>query len=368
MGKRTPLYQQHIEAGARMVDFAGWDMPIQYHSVIEEHHCVRQQAGVFDVSHMSVVDIEGPDARDYLRRLLANDVDRLAADQALYSAMLNEQGGVIDDLICYRRGERYRLVVNCATREKDLAWMQEQAKGFELQIRERDDLAILAVNGPESIDKVCSLLPEEEADIIRALKNFRAVDIGERFFARTGYTGEQGLEILLPGDQAPAFWQALLQADVAPIGLGARDTLRLEAGMNLYGQDMDESTSPLVANMGWTIAWEPADRDFIGRRALSALREQQQRGELPRLTGLVLEGRGVMRAGQRLHCYDADGQTLEPGLVTSGSFSPTLKHSIALARIPANTHHCQADIRGNPIDVRMVKPGFVRFGKKQFDQ
>ena len=367
MGKRTPLYQQHIDAGARMVDFAGWDMPIQYHSVIEEHRCVREKAGVFDVSHMTVVDIEGPQARDFLRRLLANDVDKLDGDQALYSPMLNEQGGVIDDLICYRRGDAYRLVVNCATRDKDLAWLEQQRGDFEVSVTEKPDLAILAVNGPEAIDRVCSLLPEASAEKIHALKNFRATDLGDWFLARTGYTGEKGLEIILPGSAAPAFWEQLMAAGVEPIGLGARDTLRLEAGMNLYGQDMDEETSPLSANLGWTIAWQPEDRDFVGRAAVEEQRQQQERGELPHMTGLVMETRGVMRAGQRILCFGPDDSPLEDGVVTSGSFSPTLKHSIALARIPANTRRCQADIRGKAIDVRMVKPGFVRFGKKLFD-
>lgn len=358
VGNRTPLYQQHVDAGARMVDFGGWDMPIQYRSVIEEHHAVRQRAGVFDVSHMTVVDVDGTEARDGLRYLLANDIDRLGDGQALYTGMLNERGGVVDDLIVYRRGSAYRMVVNCATREKDLAWMQKHLADHDLSLTERPELAILAVQGPEALDSVCRILPEASA-AIRALGNFHATDHGDWFIARTGYTGENGVEIILPGDEAASLWQQLLAQGVEPIGLGARDTLRLEAGMNLYGQDMDEDVSPLAANMGWTIAWEPADRMFLGRDALQTEREA---GPKLKLVGLLLESRGVMRAGQRLICTLTDGGKAD-GIITSGSFSPTLKHSIALARIPANTLSCEVDMRGRPTPVRLVKPGFVRHGK-----
>jgi len=358
VGKRTPLYQQHIDAGARMVDFGGWDMPIQYRSVIEEHKAVRENVGVFDVSHMTVVDVSGAGARAGLRYLLANDVDRLDDGQALYTGMLNERGGVVDDLIVYRRGDHYRMVVNCATREKDLAWMQKHLADFDLTLTERPELAILAVQGPNALDTVTRLLPDA-AESISALGNFRATEHGDWFIARTGYTGENGVEIILPGSDAPALWQQLLEQDVEPIGLGARDTLRLEAGMNLYGQDMDEEVSPLAANMSWTIAWEPAERDFIGRKALEAEREA---GPALKLVGLALESRGVMRAGQRLVCSLSDGSSAE-GIITSGSFSPTLKHSIALARIPANAMSCEVDMRGRPTPVRLVKPGFVRHGK-----
>ena len=366
MGLQTPLYQKHLDAGARIVDFSGWDMPIQYQSLIEEHHAVRQHAGVFDVSHMTIVDVDGPDARRWLQYLLANDVDKLdVTGRALYSAMLNEQGGVVDDLIVYRREVGYRLVVNCGTREKDLRWMARHASGWQVQIQERPELAILAVHGPESIDKVCGLLAPELAERVRALGNFRSLEEGSWFIARTGYTGERGLELMLPGDEAPAFWDALLQADVRPIGLGARDTLRLEAGMNLYGHDMDESVSPLAANMEQTIAWEPATREFIGRTAVEQHRAAQREGRLPILTGLVMEERGVLREGLRVVCQ-VNGQPAE-GIITSGTFSPTLKHSIALARIPALATDCQVDLRGKLTPVRVVKPNFVRFGKKVFE-
>lgn len=362
MGQQTSLYQKHLDAGAKMVDFAGWDMPINYGSQIEEHNIVREHAGIFDVSHMTVVDVSGNAAEPFLRYLLANDVSKLdELGRALYSGMLNETGGVVDDLIVYRTSFGYRVVVNCATREKDLAWIGTHAEDFDVAIDERPQLAILAVHGPESIEKVCSILEPERAATSKELKNFRGFESGEWFIARTGYTGEKGLELILPSEEAPAIWDKLLEAGVKPVGLGARDTLRLEAGMNLYGHDMDESISPIAANMEQTIAWQPEDRDFIGRTAVTEHREEQQAGRLSRLTGLVLEQRGVLREGQKVLCENGEG------VITSGSFSPTLKHSIALARIPVDSGACQVDIRGTLTDVRIVKPNFVRFGKKVFE-
>jgi aminomethyltransferase len=370
VGQKTALYAKHLEAGAKMVDFGGWDMPIQYQSLIEEHNAVRQHAGVFDVSHMTIVDVQGPDATAWLQYLLANDVGRLGIGQAMYSAMLNDQGGVIDDLIIYRLTQGYRLVVNCATREKDLAWMQTQLGTFNVELTERPELSILAVQGPVAINLVMDVLTQcgsaDAAAQAGSLNNFYGVELGNWFIARTGYTGENGFEIMLPAQEAPELWDKLMAAGVKPIGLGARDTLRLEAGMNLYGHDMDENTSPLAANMGWTIAWEPATRSFIGRQALESQREAQKQGKLPVLSGLVMEERGVLREGLRVECTLADGST-QDGIITSGTFSPTLKHAIALARIPAGTQQCAVDIRGKLIPVRRVKPGFVRLGKKVFE-
>ena len=343
------------------MDFAGWDMPINYGSQIEEHNQVRAAAGVFDVSHMTVVDVGGAEAEQFLRFLLANDVAKLdEIGHALYSAMLNHDGGIVDDLIVYRMNFGYRTVVNCATREKDLNWMADTSAGFDVIIEEKPDLAILAVHGPEAIEKVCSVL-HKYADKILQLRNFRGTDLGDFFVARTGYTGEKGLELILPGNGATLLWDKLLAAGVKPAGLGARDTLRLEAGMNLYGHDMDESISPIAANMEKTIAWEPANRDFIGKSAAWAAKKSQAEGELPSLVGLVLEQRGVLRRGQTIFTDKGEG------IITSGTFSPTLKHSIALARIPVNSEHCQVDMRGQLIPVRIVKPNFVRFGKKFFD-
>lgn len=362
MGQQTSLYQKHLDAGAKMVDFAGWDMPINYGSQIEEHHLVRNQAGIFDVSHMTVVDVIGSEAEAFLRYLLANDVAKLdEIGRALYSGMLNETGGVVDDLIVYRMSFGYRVVVNCATREKDLAWIRSHASEFDVRIEEQADLAILAVHGPEAIDKVCSILDEDRATKSAQLKNFRGFESDAWFIARTGYTGEKGLEIILPSEEAPQVWDKLLAAGVKPVGLGARDTLRLEAGMNLYGHDMDETVSPIAANMEQTIAWQPEDRAFIGREAVTAHLAEQQAGNMPMLTGLVLEQRAVLREGQKIVCERGEG------VITSGSFSPTLKHSIALARIPVDSGACQVDIRGTLTDVRIVKPNFVRFGKKVFE-
>lgn len=362
MPKQTALYQQHIDAGAKIVDFAGWDMPINYGSQIDEHNAVRTDAGVFDVSHMTVIDVSGRDSAEYLRHLLANDVAKLDVDgRALYSAMLNEDGGVIDDLIVYRMSFGYRVVVNCATRLKDLAWMAQQSSGYSVSIAERPRLAILAVHGPNSLDKVCQVLTPEQAAAVQQLTNFRGVELDDWFIARTGYTGEKGVELVFPDELAPALWQKLLQIGVKPIGLGARDTLRLEAGMNLYGHDMDENVSPIAANMEQTIAWTPTDRDFVGRAAVSEHLRRQQEGNLPYLTGLVLEQRGVLREGQKVITDQGEG------IITSGTFSPTLKHSIALARIPVNSTSCQVDLRGTLTPVRIVKPNFVRFGKKIFD-
>ncbi|QII98756.1 glycine cleavage system aminomethyltransferase GcvT [Stutzerimonas balearica] len=357
MGQRTPLYDQHLALGAKMVDFGGWDMPLHYGSQVEEHHQVRRDCGVFDVSHMTVVDVAGAQAADYLRRLLANDVARLqSVGKALYTAMLNERGGVVDDLIVYLTDWGYRLVVNAATRENDLAWMQRQAAGFAVEIRERPELAMLAIQGPSARERTAELVDQNRASLIEQLKPFQGLAEGDWFIGRTGYTGEDGLEIILPAEQAPDFLSELVGAGIPPIGLGARDTLRLEAGLNLYGQDMDEDVSPLAANMGWTVAWEPAERDFVGRQALE---QQRAAGDLPRLVGLVLEERGVLRAHQVVRVAG-----LGDGEITSGSFSPTLGKSIALARVPAGTgERAEVEIRGKWYPVRVVQPTFVRHGK-----
>jgi aminomethyltransferase len=357
MGDKTPLHGEHERLGARIVDFGGWDMPLHYGSQVEEHHAVRSDAGLFDVSHMTVVDLEGPEARAWLRRLLANDVARLQSPgKALYSCMLNEDGGVIDDLIVYFLGpERFRMVVNAATRAKDMAWLERQAAGAGLRVLERPELSMLAVQGPNARAKAAALLPAEGRAAALGLEPFSAAQVGEFFVARTGYTGEDGWEIILPGDQAAEAWRALVAAGIRPCGLGARDTLRLEAGMNLYGQDMDETTSPLESGLGWTVAWEPAEREFIGRAALEA-----QRGAGPgrRLVGLLLEDRGVLRAHQRIVTATGEGE------VTSGSFSPTLGRSIGFARVPAEAgERVQVDVRGRLLGARVVRPPFVRNGK-----
>lgn len=361
MGNKTPLYNAHLAMGAKLVDFAGWDMPIHYGSQIEEHHAVRRAAGMFDVSHMTVVDLIGEQTRAFLRYLLANSVDKLQEHgKALYSCMLNADGGVIDDLIVYFLEESwFRLVVNSATRDKDLAWIRQQAEPFALDVIEQPELAMVAVQGPEACDKVLPLLPESVRDQAAGLKLFYALEIEDEdwLVARTGYTGEDGFEIMLPGAEAEAFWHALAAAGVSPCGLGARDTLRLEAGMNLYGTDMDESVSPLVSGLGWTIGWLPETRDFIGR---AALERERKAGPASRFVGLLLEDKGVLRNHMRVLVEGAG-----VGEITSGSFSPTLGRSIALARIPAihAGDHCHVEVRGKLLSARIVKPPFVRNGE-----
>jgi len=362
MGNRTPLYEEHLAAGGKLVDFAGWDMPINYGSQIEEHHAVRQHAGMFDVSHMTVVDLTGEHVRDYLRRLLANDVIRLKeVGKALYSCMLNASGGVIDDLIVYYlRDDCYRMVVNAATRDKDLAWLVELAEMSDVTVQERPELAMIAIQGPDARDTVLGVLDPDRAAVAATLKTFIGAFAGDWFIARTGYTGEDGFEIILPGDAAAGFWRDLRAAGISPAGLGARDTLRLEAGMNLYGADMDETVTPLESGLAWTVAWEPPDRDFIGRVAL----ERQRSEGVPRkLVGLLLEDKGVLRNHQKVITGN-DGT----GEITSGSFSPTLQRSIALARVPRDSgDNCLVEIRGKLLPARVVKPPFVRNGKCMID-
>lgn len=357
MAQKTVLHASHLAAGAKMVDFFGWEMPINYGSQIEEHHAVRQDAGMFDVSHMTIVDLTGANTRNFLRYLLANDVAKLTTPgKALYSGMLNSTGGVIDDLIVYFLQEDFfRLVVNSATREKDLAHINAEAKAFNVTVTERPEFAMIAVQGPNAKAKVATLLTAEQQAAVAGMKPFFGVQAGDLFIATTGYTGEDGYEIALPNEQAADFWQQLVTAGVKPCGLGARDTLRLEAGMNLYGQDMDETVSPLAANMGWTIAWEPSDRNFIGRTAL----EQAKAAGTAKLVGLVMEQKGVLRHGQKVITAAGEGE------ITSGTFSPTLGFSIALARVPAATGDtAEVDIRGKLVPVKVVKPAFVRMGKK----
>jgi aminomethyltransferase len=354
--QRTPLFTAHLAAGARMVDFSGWEMPINYGSQIDEHHQVRRDAGMFDVSHMTIVDVQGAGARNYLLRLLANDVSRLAEQgKALYSCMLNEQGGVIDDLMTYFHGEGdYWLVVNASTRHKDLEWMRARCGEFEVGIEERPELAMIAVQGPAAREKALGVLAAAEAAVAVQLQPFFAARCGDLFIARTGYTGEDGFEICLPAAQAENLWNRLRAEGVKPCGLGARDSLRLEAGMNLYGQDMDETVSPLESGLGWTVAMKD-QREFIGRGALEA---QKSRGVSRRLVGLVLEDRGVLRSGQEV--FTAQGE----GMTTSGGFSPTLERAIAFARIPVgDAAECVVMIRGKRLPARIIRPPFVRHGK-----
>jgi aminomethyltransferase len=340
-----------------MVDFGGWDMPVQYGSQIGEHHAVRRGAGVFDVSHMGVLDLRGTGVRTFLQRLLANDVAKLKVPgKALYSCMLNEHGGVLDDLIVYCLTDSwYRMVVNAGTRAKDLAWIEREARPFGVEVRERGDLAMLAVQGPAARAKAAELLPPADGAAALALDTFVGRELGRWFVARTGYTGEDGFEIMMPAADAVPAWRSLNSLGVASCGLGARDTLRLEAGMNLYGNDMDESTHPFESGLGWTVALAPAERDFIGRAALEPVARD---GSPRKLVGLVLEERGVLRAHQSVLAPAGEGE------ITSGTYSPTLERSIALARVPAATAgRVQVDVRGKLLPARVVRPPFVRAGK-----
>jgi aminomethyltransferase len=358
LGRHTCLYDLHVALGARMVDFGGWDMPVAYGSQIEEHHAVRHAAGVFDVSHMCVLDLSGARTRELLSRLLANNIARLSvAGGALYSCMLNQHGGVIDDLLAYYfRDDYFRLVVNAGTRDKDLAWIGAHAAGLEVRVLERRDLAMLAVQGPLARAHTATLLSSEAASTAMALPAFFGTQIGDWFIARTGYTGEDGFEIMLPAGEAGKLWQSLNAAGVRSCGLGARDTLRLEAGMNLYGNDMTEDTNPFECGLSWTVDFAPPQREFIGRAALEAIRA---RGSEHKRVGLVLDERAVLRSHQRV-LVSGVGE----GEVTSGTYSPTLSRSIGLARVPSATGaQVEVEVRGRLLPALTVRPPFVRHGR-----
>ena len=347
--KRTFLNQAHVDHGGKLVDFSGWSLPIHYGSQIKEHLAVRHGVGIFDVSHMTIIDCKGPMVRDFLRRVLANDVGSLAINHALYSVLLNEQGGVVDDLIVYRLSDCYRLVTNAATKDKVLAWLDLQNLE-QIQLEELD-VSMIAIQGPRSLQAIGRW---SEAYDFESLKPFSCVLIDEVLVARTGYTGEDGFELIVPNEQIVGAWKFFVNEGAVPAGLGARDTLRLEAGLNLYGQDMDEEVDPLVSNLGWTVKWEPEDRDFVGRDAL-----QIRKNELDeKLVGLILIGKGVLRHGQRVLTDHGEG------VITSGSFSPSMDCSIALARVPKLARErCRVEIRDKLVEALVVKPPFVKHGK-----
>ncbi|MEM7563186.1 MAG: glycine cleavage system aminomethyltransferase GcvT [Pseudomonadota bacterium] len=357
MGNKTALYQSHLDASAKIVDFAGWDMPINYGSQIAEHEVVRSDAGMFDVSHMTVVDVSGGDAQAYLQYLLANDVAKLTVEgKALYSCMLTPEGGVIDDLIVYYlRPEHYRVVINSATRDKDMAWLHQQAESFNaLNVHLREDVAMLAVQGPNARDKAIALFDDSERAVLQQLTRFQAAELDNAFVARTGYTGEDGFEIMMAKDEISGLWNRLLDAGIKPCGLGARDTLRLEAGMNLYGTDMDETTSPLISGLSWTVAMKD-ERQFIGRAALEA---EKADGVQQRLAGLLLLDKGVLRNHLKVLTPEGEGE------ITSGSYSPTLQKSIAMARVPAAADGVvEVEVRNKQLKAQIVKLPFVRDGK-----
>ena len=355
MNKRTPFYERHCQANAKIVDFAGWDMPLHYGSQLNEHKIVRDAAGVFDVSHMGIVDVTGDDAHAYLQYLLANDVAKLNPGKALYTCMLNEQGGILDDLIVYQLNpDYYRIVVNASTRDKDFHWMQAHQMHFNVTSKTRADLCMLAIQGPNVREKIPQLF-DTHVSTIMALKPFTFIEFDHWQVTCTGYTGEDGFEIIFPTQYAHAFWDRVLACKIEPCGLGARDTLRLEAGLNLYGSDMDETVNPFESNLGWTVAMT-SHREFIGKDALM----QAEKQSIPtKLVGLVLTGPGIMRHGQRVMTSNGEG------FVTSGGYAPTLEKSIGLARIPQTSDEsCFVEIRQKSIPAKIVKPPFVKHGKK----
>lgn len=378
MTQKTPLYQMHVDAHAKLVDFGGWEMPLHYGSQLEEHKIVRENAGLFDVSHMTIIDVMGEQASDYLRYLLANDIAKLETQgKALYSCMLNEKGGIIDDLIVYFLTPTfYRLVVNAATRDVDLAWLNQQKKSFQVTLNERMDLTMIAAQGPKARHKLTHVFGTDCGNVIASLKSFHATCLGmtnDGFYAPeakwgqaeailvacTGYTGEDGFEIIVPNTQAVALWQTLIHVGFTPCGLGARDTLRLEAGLNLYGVDMNETTTPFESNLAWTVALTPPDRDFIGRDALVA---QKNAGVSRQLVGFILAERGGVLRGHQTICAGSE----KVGEITSGTFSPTLNQSIALARIATTgATHYTVKIRDKIYPVERVKPPFVKREKEK---
>lgn len=346
-----------------MVDFHGWSMPINYGSQINEHNSVRENCGIFDVSHMTILDFKGDDAETFVRKLISNDIKKLTEPYAgLYSAMVNEQGGVIDDLIAYKMQNGYRLVVNCATRGEDLKWIASKSLNFKVEMTERDDLSMISVQGPRSLD-VLSSCP---APIVRALeskKRQQGVYDNNMFATKTGYTGEIGFEVILPHEQAVNLWQNAIDAGAVPVGLGARDTLRLEAGMNLYGFEMDESITPFECNMSWTVDFSDTDRDFYGKKALENILKE---GNYNELVGIMLDERTILRQGQKL--WFNENKDLD-GIVTSGTYSPTLKKPIALARIPkADVKSCFTEVRDKKVFAKIGSPKFIKEGKEIFKE
>lgn len=353
---KTPLFESHVAANAKMVDFSGWSMPINYGSQIQEHNNVRENCGVFDVSHMLAVDIKGKDAENFLRHMLANDVAKLANNKAQYGCMLNHEAGIVDDLITYKvNQEHFRIVVNAGNRESDVTWFVENSKDFSVEITPKKELAIVAVQGPKAVEIVKHCVTKEIAEEIDSLKPFSFKFFSKWMFARTGYTGEDGFEIMLPADQVADFWDSLLENGAEPAGLGARDTLRLEAGMHLYGSDMNTTTTPLERGLGWSVDLSDESRNFIGKKAYLAKKAE---GVNTKWAGVVLKSKGVLRAGQEI-----DFDNGEKGYITSGTFSPTLKVAIALAYVPKQGTNPIVNIRGKELEVEIIKPRFVKNGE-----
>lgn len=367
--QRTVLYRRHVESGARFGPFAGYEMPIQYEGVLAEHRAVRERAGMFDVSHMGEIRVRGPRALPFLQRLTPNDVGALHPLRAQYSALLTERGTFIDDLLVYCLDpEDYLLVVNAASRARDLELLETAAaaEGHGVQVDDQsDETALIAVQGPRAAEIVADVVGGEAAEL--RYYSFLHQDGTNRMISRTGYTGEDGFEIYLPSERAEDLWAEFLErgrdVGLAPAGLGARDTLRLEAGMMLCGQDIDEETTPLEAGLSWIVKWKKGD--FTGRDALA---RQREKGCRHRLVGFEVEGRGIARHGHRLTVRDAPGGA---GPVTSGAFAPTLGRAIGIARLdcggggsPEPGSAATVTVRGREIDCRIVKLPFYRRPKR----
>lgn len=355
--KQTPLYSCHVAQNAHMVEFGEWQMPMHYGSQIQEHLATRRQVGMFDVSHMVVTDIDGRQAYDFLRNLLSNDIAKIKPNQALYSCLLHHEGGVLDDLIVYQLADNaYRLITNSTTRDKITLWLNKLAQNFQINVQPYPHYALIAVQGPKAIESVCQQMASGLQVKLNALKPFTALQAEDCFIARTGYTGEPGVEILLPAEAGVALWKKFSSAGVSPCGLGARDTLRQEAGLNLYGQEMDEMTNPYEANLGFTVDLSDPSRNFIGKAAVTAMQVQS------RLVGLVGDKSQIMRRHAKVILSDNS-----EGVVTSGTYSPSLDCAIAFARIPnKSVSQVEVTVRRASVQAQVVKLPFLRQGQATF--
>ena len=350
---KTPLNNAHIELGAKMVNFSHWEMPISYTSLIEEHHAVRNTAGVFDVSHMSIFDFNGGDQVAFFEKIFANDIKKISnKDKAIYGALLNEEGGILDDLIIYHANEKFRLVSNCSTREQNRQWYEKHAVEFGVEVVERSDMGILAIQGPDALSKILSI--DGINPQVNNLQSFGCMFDGDKLYERTGYTGEAGLEIIVPSVDINQFWDQALRLGCASVGLGARDTLRLEAGLNLYGNDMTIENHPYESNLGWTIDMTDENRQFIGKQALLSIDQSKSQ----KIVGIILRDKGVLRSGYEV-IHD-EGK----GVILSGSYSPTLQSSIGLARVDQGyKKDGKVMIRNKMLNIDFVSPRFIERGK-----
>ena len=350
---KTPLHNAHIQLGAKMVNFSNWEMPISYSSLIKEHNAVRNAAGIFDVSHMSVFDFDGGNQIAFFKKIFANDIKKIYKDnKAIYGALLNEEGGILDDLIIYHANNKFRLVSNCSTREQNKQWLEKHAVEFGVKVMERSDMGILAIQGPNALKKILEI---KEIDAqVNTLQSFGCMFEGDKLYARTGYTGEDGLELIVPTQDINHLWDQALELGCTPIGLGARDTLRLEAGLNLYGNDMTINNHPYESNLGWTIDMSDKNREFIGKNALLSIDQSKSQ----KIVGIILQDKGVLRSGYEITHEQGKG------VVLSGSYSPTLQSSIGLARVDQGyKENGKVMIRNKVLNIDFVSPRFLGQGK-----